>query len=140
MKTAALAALVLAIAVSGASAAVVQGGAPLRVSPGAGHRHTTFRLEYTVPARLSGDTSSESISLSGPGGVGCVSSESVHEQAAPNDQVAVQLRPTGGRPWCVGTFQGEVEETVRPHCGPEQMCPMFIAIVPVGHFRFVVRS
>ncbi|HEY2657876.1 MAG TPA: hypothetical protein VGI55_19000 [Solirubrobacteraceae bacterium] len=141
MKTAALAALVLAVLVSGASAAVVEPGVSLPVTPKTGHPRSTFRLRYTAPSKGFGnDTSASSITLSGPGGTGCVSSESVHEQVAgPGSEVLVALRPTGGRPWCVGTFQGQVEETLRPHCGPEQVCPMFIALLPVGHFKFVVR-
>ncbi len=141
MKTAALVALVLAILVSGASASVVQPGASLPVTPKAGHPRSTFRLQYTAPSKGFGnDTSAGSITLSGPSGTGCVSSESVHEQVAmPGSEVLVALRPTGGRPWCVGTFHGQVDEMLRPHCGPEQVCPMFIALVPVGHFRFVVR-
>jgi hypothetical protein len=39
----------------------------------------------------------------------------------------------------VGTFQGQVDETIRPRCAPAQACPMFIALVPIGHFRFVVH-
>jgi hypothetical protein len=141
MKTAALAALVLSVAVSGASAAVVPLGTPLRVTPKTGHSHSTFRLQYITPARrFGGDVTTDLITLTGPGGVGCVSSESVHAQpAAPGSPVLVALRPTGGHPWCVGTFRGQVEETVRPSCGPAQMCPMFIAMMPVGHFQFVVR-
>jgi len=132
--------LVLLVAVSGASAAAVPLGATLRVTPKAGHPNSTFRLEYLAPGRYGGSVTADSITLTGPGGVGCVSSESVHEQvAAPGADVLVALRPTGGHRWCVGTFHGQVEQTVRPRCGPAQVCPMFIAIVPVGHFHFVVR-
>jgi hypothetical protein len=59
--------------------------------------------------------------------------------AAPGSEVVVRLRPAGGRGWCVGTFAGRVEETIRPRCQSGQMCPMFIALVPIGHFSFVVR-
>jgi len=125
---------------AGTSDAAVTLGVPLRVSPAAGHPRSTFRLQYVTPERSGVEATTDLVTLTGPSRVGCVSSESVHEQVlTPGAQVLVRLRPTGGRPWCVGTFRGEVEETVRPRCAAGQMCPMFIALLPVGHFRFVVR-
>jgi hypothetical protein len=140
MKTAALAALVVAFAVSRASAAPIEGGLSLHVSPTVGGQRTTFRLDYREPGGFASETRADSIALTGPRGVGCVSTETLHERmTAPGSEVVVRLRPTSGRAWCAGTFQGQVDETIRPRCGPAQVCPMFIALVPIGHFRFVVH-
>jgi len=141
MKTAALAASVLLVAASGASAAQLLGGASLHVSPAVGRPHATFRIEYTEPAGgFVGDIAANVVDLTGPSGAGCLSSESVRQQvAAPGSEVVVRLRPTGGRDWCLGTYRGEVVETIRPRCGPAQVCPMFIGLMPIGHFRFTVR-
>jgi len=140
MRTAALAASVLLAAASGASAAQPLGGKSLHVSPAVGGPRATFRLDYREPgAGFAGDITVDAVNLTGPSGAGCLGSESVHQQADPGSEVVVRLRPTGGRDWCLGTFRGQVDETVRPRCGPAQACPMFIAIMPVGHFRFVVR-
>lgn len=139
-KLAALAALSLLLLVSGAGAATLAPGVKLRVTPAVGHRHTAFELEFTTPPGFGSSDREGLISVRGPGGAGCVSSETMNLVAGvPGSGNQVKLVPTDGRPWCVGKFQGTVEETVRPHCGPAQACPMFVTILRVGHFRFTVR-
>ena len=156
MKTAALTASVMVMALSGAAAAGVAGAAagvagaaaagvadaaPLRVSPAIGHPSATFQLYYQEPARgFADDTRADAVTLIGPARTGCVSSENLSERpAALGAEVLVRLRPGARRRWCVGTFRGSVRETITPRCAAGQMCPMFIALVPIGNFRFVVR-
>ena len=135
-----MATLSLLLFVGSAGAATLQTGVQLHVTPAAGHPHTTFQLVFTTPTG-SGDTDRQGlITVRGPAGSGCVSSETVHMTTGLQGSADhVKLAPSDGRPWCVGAFHGVVEETVRPHCRPGRACPQFIAIVRVGYFRFTVR-
>jgi hypothetical protein len=39
----------------------------------------------------------------------------------------------------VGTYHGQLREVITPECQKGRACPMFIAIVTVGTFKFRVR-
>lgn len=141
-KVAALAAAAvsLAVFVSGAGAAALQTGVKVRVAPAAGGPRTAFRLEFKTPPGFGSSDREAVVTVSGPGGGGCVSSEAVRlTEGLPGSADHLTLAPGEGRQWCAGTFRGTVQETIRPHCGPAQACPMFIAIARVGHFKFTVR-
>jgi hypothetical protein len=141
MRKFAALALPLALLVSSAGAATLQTGVKLRVNPAVGRPNTTFQLEFKAPTG-SGDTERQGlITLTGPSGSDCVSHETLRMPTGLSGSPDhVKLAPTGGQPWCSGTFHGVVEETIRPHCTPGRACPMFIAIVRVGHFQFAVRQ
>jgi hypothetical protein len=157
--------LVLAVVAAVAASAVpalAQSTPRANVSPRFGTKKSSFGVRFKAPRTVgSGSTASEyTISASGPSAKGgCDGSASASVTSAQAGQmVHVTLKPDSGKKWCVGKFQGRVEEVIRPTCGgcpqptrgPEQTniaCPMimcaqrqFIGLVPVAHFSFRVEK
>lgn len=59
--------------------------------------------------------------------------------ARAGERVTVTLAPPSRSRWCPGTYRGRVETLSRPVCKPGTACPQFVALLPIGHFRFTVR-
>lgn len=79
------------------------------------------------------------VSAVGTAGKGCVASAVAPAGSARAGKlVRVTLRLGAGHQWCIGNYEGRLDETIRPRCGPAQACPQFIAVVVVGTFRFKV--
>jgi hypothetical protein len=137
--------VVIAAFVASVATAASLGGKKLPVSPASGGPHTTFHVTFTAPEpTASGTTQASSIHLSVTGpkrhAAHCLDRGSLSPSSTRADErLTVALR-AGGVGWCVGTFSGSVEETIRPVCSPHEACPQYIALDPIGGFRFVVRA
>jgi hypothetical protein len=128
-----------------AGAQVPLGGKKLTVTPARGGSSTRFVVQFSTAYRT-GTTASEiraiEVRVSGPRGAarGCTDSPTVPVSVRVPGLQRVTLSPGAPRArWCLGTFSGSVEETIRPNCRPGLACPQFIAIEPLGTFSFVVR-
>jgi hypothetical protein len=130
------------------------------VSPRLGTKKSSFGVRFRAPRTVgSGSTASEyTISASDSSSKGgCDASAAAAVTSAQQGQmVHVTLKPDAGKRWCVGKFQGQVNEIIRPSCGCPQptsgaaknmiVCPMicaqrqFIGVVPVAKFSFRVEK
>jgi ribosomal protein L21E len=151
---------VIAAVAASAVTALAQSTPRANVSPRLGTKKSSFGVRFRAPRTVgSGSTASEyTISASGPsarGGCDATASSSV-TSAQQGQMVHVTLKPSAGKKWCVGKFQGQVSEIIRPTCGCPQptqgtaksliVCPMicaqrqFIGVVPVAKFSFRVEK
>jgi hypothetical protein len=111
------------------------GPSALTVSPTTGSPHTVIHFSFTSPGGT-GDAStqlSQSLSVVGPHGGGCVG---MHDQPVPmapaGQTVSASVGPAQlGGAWCPGTYAARVEVLARPKCGQGMMCPQFIRVVAV---------
>jgi hypothetical protein len=116
----------------------------LTVKPSHGVRSTRFGLEFSVPngSGVNGSLRNEyRVSASNSTHVrGCVRSGTWGvPPAKPHARVRVTLNPTAlGGKWCLGMFHGTVVDILTPVCRPGTECPLFIALLHVGHFVFQV--
>jgi len=126
---------------TGTSATTGSGGAPrggpsaLSVSPTSGSAQSVIHFSFTSPGGTSDASTqlSQSLSVMGPHGSGCVG---MHAQAVPvapaGRAVDVSVGPAQlGGAWCPGTYAARVEVLARPKCGEGMMCPQFIRVVAV---------
>ncbi len=129
---------------------VTRAGAAVRVTvrPGIGGAHTRFELRFRNPAQtgtVAGVRRADRIVVSGPAGLGCLSSLTyVIRPAGAGDTIRVTLGPSRGSRWCAGRFVGRLiayqSITCRP--GPAQhACPLLL-IAPrvLARFSFRVRA
>lgn len=115
----------------------------ITVTPSYGSSHTQFVVRFRAPLSTDGGDSRfehYAVAASGPSERGCVSNTgTVVPPVAKGQLVTVRLDPGGQfHAWCRGAYHGTVTRTVRPACGFREICPMFIAVLPVGKFEFRV--
>lgn len=141
-------ALGVGVALIGAfPAGALAGGARIAVRPSSGGPTTRFSVRFTAPDR-SGHVGSMNreyvVSANGPAGAtNCVD----HATATPSSvraharvRVILSARSSGGR-WCVGRFNGTIEELQMPICPQGRVCPAFVVLVRrLGSFHFRVKS
>jgi hypothetical protein len=118
------------------SGAVARGGpSALSVNPPSGTPQSVIRFSFTAPggAAGAGTQISQSLSIVGPHGAGCVGTHDEAVPVAPAGQtVDLSVGPTElGGAWCPGTYAARVEVLARPKCGQGMMCPQFIRVVAV---------
>jgi len=115
------------------------------VKPASGSSTTHFRISFTAPQATGavGGGNIYRITASDPrsGGGKCMSSTSaVAPPTLAGATVRVTLAPPAHKPWCAGTFRGQVWSVLFPPCPVGKACP---AILPqprmVGKFTFQVR-
>ena len=125
---------------SGASRSAVRIG----VNPLSGPPSTHFVITFRAPAASGpshGTNRRYELLVSGPHHSGCASSQSDPVTATyAGQRIRVSLGPGSGRRWCAGAFNGRLEETETPVCARGQVCPLFIALIPLGKFSFRVAS
>jgi hypothetical protein len=137
-------AVAASLVLAGALAGTASARSPaVAVKPGWGSPKTHFVVTFIAPrtAGTSGGSFSPYIvSASGHQGRHCASAtRALVAHARRGQRVAVTLvAPGRSHTWCRGTFAGSVSQMIRPECGPRELCPMFIALVPVGRFEFRV--
>lgn len=118
------------------SGAISRGGpSALSVNPASGTPQSVIRFSFTSPggATGAGTQVSQSLSIVGPHGAGCVG---IHDEAVPvtpaGQTVDISVGPAQlGGTWCPGTYAARVEVLARPKCGQGMMCPQFIRVVAV---------
>jgi hypothetical protein len=136
-----LAGLATAAVALGAS----NGSVKLGVRPRAGTARTRFEVRFTAPQQTGtvGSTRRQyTIAVSATSGKRCTTEESIALPATRAGQrVKIGLmpqKPSGV--WCDGEYAGRLDETIRPNCGPREICPDYIVMLTVGHFSFRVSG
>jgi hypothetical protein len=116
---------------------------PVSVRPATGRPQTRFVVSFRAPSTTAGfgsTSQSYEIDAAGPSRRRCGSNASA--PVGPT-HTGARVRMTLGPPrptraWCVGTYHGRLREIIRPECQEGKACPMFIAILTVGTFKFRV--
>ena len=113
----------------------------VRVSPGRGGLHTRFDVRFRSPSTLGRGgiiDRSDTVTVAGPAGRGCRSSQSrAVTSAAQGATVHVTLTPGPG--WCAGHFKGAIVAEEHVVCQGGEMCPQFVvAPQTIGRFQFTV--
>jgi hypothetical protein len=114
------------------------------VKPGSGGRHTKFRLSFRIPDATGTSgllRRTDVLSVSGPGGAGCVSGRTTTLRSARRGALLrLTLSPTPrGAGWCVGTFHGRIVESQTIICERIHACPdIEVAPRTIARFKFRV--
>ncbi len=116
----------------------------VQVTPPVGRPMTSFRVSFTAPAATGsggGRRRADFVTARTPGAArGCRNLAGVGVGGTPvraGQRVMVVL--AAAPRWCPGSYTGRVEMSTRPVCRPGTLCPQFIAVLPIGSFRFVVE-
>ena len=120
----------------------------IEVSPPAGHPGTTFVVRFRAPNRDSGRARGKRryiLSLTGPANEqGCLDGADVPlPLARAGARVTIMLEPRRlGDAWCLGEFEGRIDEIREPVCRRGRPCPRFTVLgETTGRFSFrVVRA
>ncbi len=116
--------------------------ARITVRPAHGFPTTEFAIGFRAPdaSGINGSMRHQyAVSVTGPSrGRRCAGSASSSPSAS-KAGIRVHVLLNAGKPWCVGTFEGNVKEYEAPVCPPRVACPLFILVRQIGHFSFRVR-
>ncbi len=138
-----------AVPVAGAIALQPSSLVKVRVTPGTGGPHTTFKLSFRMPGQTGTVGSlqrADMVEVAGTHHPGCVwSGQMALPSAAAQQLMRVSLTPAkvstaGAGTWCAGTFRGSIVQSERARCMPPDLCPLLeIRPQTIAHFTFKVR-